>query len=166
MPVAVIAACCDWWVWSSTFQLSLVATTTSCPILSVVCNSSVGSANAPGTSNALRVGPRARNNTVMESLPAMMRPPIRTLSPVSTLRRVEVLVRVGVGAPACAQYLPPVFEMWNPPVMVAPPQTIISLSVHTAVCPNRVEGALVGLVDLQLSVLGLYLPPVFKKWKN
>src|SRR6266550_7766186 len=154
MPVAVIAACCDWWVWSSTFQLSLVATTTSCPILSVVCNSSVGSANAPGTSNALRVGPRARNNTVMESLPAMMRPPIRTLSPVSTLRRVEVLVRVGVGAPACAQYLPPVFKVFEKSI---PRQTIISLSVHTAVCPVRAVGPLVVLVALQLSVLGLYL---------
>jgi hypothetical protein len=44
-----------------------------------------------------------------------------------------------------------------------PPQTIISLSVHTAVCWCRLPGALVVLVAVQLSVLGLYLPPVFKK---
>ena len=43
-----------------------------------------------------------------------------------------------------------------------PPQTIISLPVHTAVCPPRAVGALVVLVAVQLSVLGLYLPPVFK----
>ena len=39
-----------------------------------------------------------------------------------------------------------------------PPQTIISLPVHTAVCPVRAEGALVVLVAVQLSVLGSYLP--------
>src|SRR4029077_12226147 len=50
-------------------------------------------------------------------------------------------------------YLPPVFT---------PPQTIISLPVHTAVCPLRAVGALVVLVAVQLSVLGSYLPPVFK----
>ena len=43
-----------------------------------------------------------------------------------------------------------------------PPQTIISLPVHTAVGPSRAEGALVVLVAVQLSVLGLYLPPVLK----
>ena len=44
-----------------------------------------------------------------------------------------------------------------------PPQTIISLPVHTAVWDSRPTGALVVLVAVQLSVLGLYLPPVFKK---
>src|SRR6476646_7178908 len=39
---------------------------------------------------------------------------------------------------------------------------IISLPVQTALCPNRAVGALVVLVAVQLSVLGLYLPPVFK----
>ena len=43
-----------------------------------------------------------------------------------------------------------------------PPQTIISLPVQTAVCPARAPGALVVLVAVQVSVLGLYLPPVFK----
>ena len=40
---------------------------------------------------------------------------------------------------------------------------IISLPVHTAVGRNRPEGALLVLVAVQLSVLGLYLPPVFVK---
>jgi hypothetical protein len=43
---------------------------------------------------------------------------------------------------------------------VFPPQTIISLPVHTAVCSSRPSGALVVLVAAQLSVLGLYLPPL------
>ena len=43
-----------------------------------------------------------------------------------------------------------------------PPQTIISLPVHTAVWESRGSGALVGLVAVQLSVPGLYLPPVFR----
>ena len=46
---------------------------------------------------------------------------------------------------------------------VDPPQTIISLPVQTAVCIARAAGALVVLVAVQLSVLGLYLPPVFKR---
>ena len=46
--------------------------------------------------------------------------------------------------------------------MIPPPHTIISLPVHTAVWPERALGALVVLVAVQLSVLGLYLPPVLK----
>src|SRR6476646_5428334 len=42
-----------------------------------------------------------------------------------------------------------------------PPQTIISAPVHTAVWKFRASGALVVLVAVQVSVLGLYLPPVF-----
>ena len=41
-----------------------------------------------------------------------------------------------------------------------PAQTITSLPVHTTVCPVRAFGALIVLVAIQLSVLGLYLPPV------
>src|SRR5260370_26418546 len=41
-----------------------------------------------------------------------------------------------------------------------PPQIIISLPVHTAVCNSLWAGVLA--VTVQLSVLGLYLPPVFK----
>jgi hypothetical protein len=39
---------------------------------------------------------------------------------------------------------------------------IISLAVQTAVCWSRGTGAKVVLVAVQLSVLGSYLPPVFK----
>ena len=38
---------------------------------------------------------------------------------------------------------------------------IMLLSVHTAVWDSRPTGALVVLVAIQLSVIGLYLPPVF-----
>src|SRR5215831_3915981 len=89
-----------------------------------------------------------------------MKPPISTLSPVCTKARVLMLPnRPGASAP---QYLPPVFKSMNPD----PPQTIISLPVHTAVCPSRASGALVVLVAVQLSVPGLYLPPVLKTWNG
>jgi hypothetical protein len=45
-----------------------------------------------------------------------------------------------------------------------PPQTIISLPVHTAVNATRPAGALIALVAVQLSVLGLYLPPLSKSF--
>ena len=48
-------------------------------------------------------------------------------------------------------------------MLLYPPQIIISLPVHTAVCQYRAVGALVVLVAVQLSVLGLYLPPVLKE---
>src|SRR5258708_39471726 len=38
----------------------------------------------------------------------------------------------------------------------------ISLPVHTAVCESREEGVLPAPVFVQLFMLGLYLPPVFK----
>ena len=50
--------------------------------------------------------------------------------------------------------------LYLPPVLVAgakPPQMIISLPLHTAVCHSRAMGALVVLVAIQLSVVGLYL---------
>jgi hypothetical protein len=57
--------------------------------------------------------------------------------------------------------------LYRPPLLnhvqqLRPPQTIISLPVHTAVCWDRAVGALVVLVAVQVSVIGLYLPPVFK----
>ena len=74
-----------------------------------------------------------------------------------TEQPMGVGVGVGVGGgPACAQYLPPVLST----EVATPPQTIISLPVHTAVCCHRALGALVVLVAVQLSVLALYLPPV------
>jgi hypothetical protein len=56
-------------------------------------------------------------------------------------------------------YLPPVLKYVGE---ADPPHTTISLPVQTAVCCCRRAGALVVLVVSQLSVLGLYLPPVFK----
>ncbi len=43
-----------------------------------------------------------------------------------------------------------------------PPQIIISLPVHTAVCCSRAEGASAVVVAVQLSLVGLYLPPVLQ----
>src|SRR5438128_4957960 len=62
-------------------------------------------------------------------------------------------------------YLPPVLSQTPHPLPqeAIPPQTIISLPVHTAVCWSRAAGALVVLVAVQLSVPGLYRPPVLKK---
>ena len=60
-----------------------------------------------------------------------------------------------------AQYLAPVFK--SLPGLLSPPQTIISLPVHTNVCDSRPTGAVVVSVALQVSVLGLYLPPVLKE---
>ena len=53
---------------------------------------------------------------------------------------------------------PPVFSQET---LSAPPHTIISLPVHTAVCDSLASGALVMLVAVQLSLIGLYLAPVF-----
>ena len=58
-----------------------------------------------------------------------------------------------------------VFGLYLPPVLKElkksrPPQTIMSLSVHTAVWDNRAVGALVVLVAVQVSAPGLYLPPL------
>ena len=58
-----------------------------------------------------------------------------------------------------AQYLPPLSKA----VKKEPPQTIISLPVQIVVWEARAEGtSLVVLVAVQLSMLALYLPPVFK----
>jgi hypothetical protein len=67
-------------------------------------------------------------------------------------------VLVAVQLSVLGSYLPPVFKAPPP----SPPQTIISLPLHTAVWYCRSAGALVVLVAVQLSVMGLYLPPVFE----
>ena|SRR5437773_1523003 len=59
-------------------------------------------------------------------------------------------------------YLPPVFKSAS----CQPPQTIISLPLHTALCAFRPTGALVILVAVQLFALGSYFPPVFKNWES
>jgi hypothetical protein len=51
---------------------------------------------------------------------------------VGVVVTVGVAVGVGVGLGAAAQYLPPVFK--SPAGKLYPPQTIISLPVHIAVC--------------------------------
>jgi hypothetical protein len=71
------------------------------------------------------------------------------------------VVLVAVQLSLLGSYLPPVLKPL--PLLSAPPQMIISLPVHTAVCANRAAGALVVLVAVQLSVAGLYLPPVLRE---
>ena len=61
-----------------------------------------------------------------------------------------VLVAVQLFVPGL--YLPPVLKILGGS---HPPQTIISLPVHTAVCMNRAAGTSVVLVAVQLSVPGL-----------
>jgi hypothetical protein len=58
-------------------------------------------------------------------------------------------------------YRPPLFnlQLLQQPI---PPQMIISLPVHTAVCDSRASGALTVLVGVQLSAVGLYRPPLSK----
>ena len=69
-------------------------------------------------------------------------------------------IGVGVGvAPDAAQYLAPVFKS---PELPEPAQMIISPPVQTAECNDRPSGASVVLVAIQLSVPGLYRPPVFR----
>jgi hypothetical protein len=61
---------------------------------------------------------------------------------------VAVGVAVGVGLGVAAQYFPPVLKTLGPS---PPPQTIISLPVHTAVWPARALGALLVLVAVHVS---------------
>ncbi len=71
-----------------------------------------------------------------------------------------MLVAVQLSVPGL--YLPPLFSGLEQLILVNPPQTIISLSVHTAVCDPLVSGTLVVLVGVQLSLPGSYLAPVAK----
>jgi hypothetical protein len=70
-------------------------------------------------------------------------------------------VLVAIQLSVAALYLPPVLKSIAGQ-QKTPPQTIISAPAHTAVCESRRDGALLRLVATQLSVLGLYLPPVFE----
>jgi hypothetical protein len=67
---------------------------------------------------------------------------------------------IGIQLSPVGLYLPPVLQSLN--VESTPPQTIISLPVHTALCAARPSTSLGTAVAVQLSVSGLYLPPVFK----
>src|SRR4051812_38940645 len=55
------------------------------------CISIIGSANGTETPKALREGPMPRTVTRLAAFPVMMKPAIKTLSPVPTLPRVEML---------------------------------------------------------------------------
>ena len=85
------------------------------------------------------------------------------LPPLPIAEAVGVGVGVGVGVPktgvSCAKDLSPGSNSWGP--LPLPPHTIISLPLQTAVWPDLAIGALAVLVVTQLSVAGLYLPPVF-----
>jgi hypothetical protein len=72
-------------------------------------------------------------------------------------------VLVAVQPSMAGMYLAPVLrrQVAKKELHLAPPQTIISLPVHTAVCPARLLGAPLLPVVIQSSVAGLYLPPVF-----
>ena len=70
-------------------------------------------------------------------------------------------VLVGVQLSVPALYLPPVLNS-TPGQQKTPPETIISLPVHTYARESRGEGALLVLVADQLSAVGLYLPPVLQ----
>src|SRR2546423_3367782 len=56
------------------------------------CNSISGSFRtlAAGTPALTREGPRPRSTTGLDAFPRMIKPPIITLSPVSTRKRVEI----------------------------------------------------------------------------
>src|SRR5262245_52576245 len=95
-------------------------------------------------------------------------PPQTTISlavqtAVCLTRAAGALVRlVAIQLVIPGLYLPPVLVGTQiPKLVVQPPQTIISLPVQTAVCCSRRMGALLIPVAVQLSVLGLYRPPVF-----
>ena len=70
-----------------------------------------------------------------------------------------VLVAIQLLVPGL--YLPPVLKMLK--LSSNPPQRIISLPIQTAVCPARIEGALVVAVAAQVFVPGKYFPPVLKE---
>ncbi len=60
----------------------------------------MGSASAPANRQASD-GPIARTITFFGCVPVIMNPPIRTLSPVSTRKRVEMFAKVVAGGGAC-----------------------------------------------------------------
>jgi hypothetical protein len=75
---------------------------------------------------------------------------------------VKVAVGVGVGVgEASTQYFPPVFRT----LLLNPPHTIIWLPLQIAVCCRRTAGAPVVVVAVQVSAVGLYLPPSLRKPK-
>src|SRR6185369_14860306 len=70
-------------------------------------------------------------------------------------------VEVGVHVSVAGSYRPPV-PVWPGEAPSYPPHTIIRFPVQTAVWSWRAAGALALAVGVQVSVAGLYRPPVFK----
>src|SRR5438034_6364554 len=71
------------------------------------------------------------------------------------------IVLVGVQLSLAGLYRPPVFKM-QLRLHPEPPQTTISVPVHTAVCKPRAAGTSAVLVAVQTSVIGLYRPPLLR----
>src|SRR3954452_12168452 len=71
------------------------------------------------------------------------------------------VVLVGAQLFVAGLYLPPVLAREGKPA-ASPPQTIISVPVHTAVWFARALGPLELFVNVQVSVTGSYLPPESK----
>src|SRR5438477_490818 len=85
---------------------------------------------------------------------------------VCELRASGTLVVLGALHLSVVGYQPPVFTRPMKGKSPMPPQTIISVPVQIAVCERRAAGALLVVVAVQLSVPGLYRPPVFKSVKK
>ena len=68
---------------------------------------------------------------------------------------------VGVQLSVPGLYFPPVLTREGKPSL-SPPQTIISVPIHTAVWPARALGAPELLINVQVSVAGLYFAPELK----
>jgi hypothetical protein len=102
---------------------------------------------------------------VQVSVPGWYLPPVmKNGVGLAVALAVAVAVAVGPGESNGAGGLPPVLKKIDLLSGRLPPAKMsISLPVHAAACEPRAEGALVVLVIVQLSVLGLYLPPVLKK---
>ena len=73
---------------------------------------------------------------------------------------MDVAVAVGVGVGPCAQYLPAGVQVVG--IIKSAPDDHFTSRSRLPCEQTRPAGALVVLVAVQLSVLGLYLPPVFK----
>jgi hypothetical protein len=110
----------------------------------------------PGSAAPLRLTVKS-----VGAVPTTMLPQreLVTEQPVGVAVGVGVGVGEGVG-PDCAQYFAPVLKTLT---LLYPAQTIISPPVQTAVCQKRAAGTPLVLVAVQLSVPGLYLPPVFNE---
>jgi hypothetical protein len=106
---------------------------------------------------------------VFKSLPGLLSPPQTIISvPVHTTVCASrptgaAVTLVATQLLVIGLYLPPVLRDTQEGLQEVPPQTIISLPVHTALCASRAEGALIVLVAVQPLMPGSYVPPVLKR---